>query len=133
VQVVAGEDLRRADAALAARARVARAARDDGGDDDALADEVTGAVACRLDDAADLVSERQRQRVPRAHAVVQEPDVGVAHAAAGDAHQHVSFRERRCLAFDELHRLARGRHLERSDRGHRASSLRSWKVAPRWT
>ena len=61
VDVVAREDLRRADTALAAPARIARAAWHHGRNDHALADESGAGGACALDDAADLVAERQRQ------------------------------------------------------------------------
>ena len=68
-----------------------------------------GAGAGRDDAAADLVAERQRQRVVGPHAVVVVAEVGVADAAAGDGdHDFAGARLR-----------AKRRALERRiDRGH---------------
>jgi hypothetical protein len=115
VQVVAREDLCRADVPAAGAARAARAARDHRGHDDGLPRETADVVRGALDDAADLVSQGQGERVPRPHAVVPEGEVRVADAAPGDADEDVSRRRIVDRPLDAAHGLARGGHLERTD------------------
>ena len=47
--------------------------------------------------AGDLVAEDERQRVARADLAGVEADVGVADAAAGDAHPHIVETQGRCV------------------------------------
>ena len=54
-----------------------------------------GAGAGRDDAAADLVAERQRQRMVGPHAVVEVAEVGVADAAAGDRDDDLAGTRRR--------------------------------------
>ena len=86
LDVVARHLLRAADRRQTALAEVAFAARQHGGDDHRLADPALGARSGRDDVPADLVAERQRQRMVGPHAVVEVAEVGVADAAAGDRH-----------------------------------------------
>ena len=105
LDVVAGEDLVRADRAVTVQAGGALAARDDRRHDDVAPQPLCGAIAGRDHGAADLVAEGQRVRVPGWHPVVVEAEVGVTDAAAGDAHEDLA-RAGRGLACDERHRLA---------------------------
>ena len=101
VDVVARHLLRAADRRKTALAEVAFAARQHGRDDHRLADPALGAGAGRDDAAADLVAERERQRMVGPHAVVVVAEVGVADAAAGDRDDDLAGtrrgRERRAL------------------------------------
>ncbi len=56
--------------------------------------------------AAHLVAQRQRERMARRHAVVEEAEIRVAHATARDADQHLA-RSGIDVASFEHHRLAR--------------------------
>ena len=87
VVVVAWEQLLRADGAAPRLAHRAVAARNDGGHHDVSADPLAGALTCVDDRAADLVAQGERQRMARGHAVVEEAEVRMAHAAARHAHQ----------------------------------------------
>ncbi len=77
-----------ADGRAAALAQIAFAAGEHGRHDHRLAEPALGARAGGDDAAADLVAERQRQRMVGAHAVVEVAEVGVADAAAGDRDHH---------------------------------------------
>ncbi len=84
LDVVARHLLLAADRREAALAQIALAARQHGGNDHGLAHPAFGAGAGRDHVAADLVAERERQRMVGAHAVVEVAEIGVADAAAGD-------------------------------------------------
>jgi hypothetical protein len=90
LDVVARHLLRAADGAQAAPAQVAFAAGQHCRHDDRLAGPGLGAVARGDDDTADLMAQRQRQRLVGAHAVVVVAQVGVAHATAGDLDDHLA-------------------------------------------
>ena len=92
VNVVAGEDLPGTDPSVPSAARGALAAGDHRGHDDLPADPTLGARSGLDHATADLVSKRQRKTVPRRHAVVVVPEVGMADAAALDCDQDVSRR-----------------------------------------
>jgi hypothetical protein len=89
LDVVAGHFLRAADGGEAAAAQVAFAAGQHRRDNHGLAQPALGALARTDDAAADFVTERQRQRLVGAHAVVQVPEVGVAHSATRDGDDHL--------------------------------------------
>jgi hypothetical protein len=89
VDVRAGEDLLAADRGAAGAAQRAGAAGDDRRHHHLAPDERGVRRPGVLDDAGDLVPEHQRERLARPDAVVEEAEVGVADAAAGDAHHHL--------------------------------------------
>ena len=84
LDVVARHLLRGADRGQAALARVALSARQHGRHDHRLADPRAGMLAGRDDASADLVAERERQRMVGPHPVVEIPEVRVAHTAPGN-------------------------------------------------
>ena len=86
LDVVAGHLLLRADGGQTAPAQIAFAAGQHRRHDHRLVGPGLGTGATGHHPAADLVAQRQRQRVLGAHAVVVVAQVGVAHAAAGHGH-----------------------------------------------
>ncbi len=105
LDVIAGHLLAAADRGAAALARAALAAGNDRRNDDLPADPRGCAVAGRHHRAADLVPERERQRLVGAHAVVEVAEVGVADAAAGHRDEHLAV-ARAFRAALEAHRAA---------------------------
>ena len=89
MHVAAWKDLMRADLAVAGAARAAFTARQHGGHDHGASEPRRGAGAGLDDAAADFVAEREGERMPRRHAVVEEAEIGVTDAAAGDLDDHV--------------------------------------------
>ena len=93
---------------LAGTAGRAGAAADPGIDRDAVADHrAFGIRSCAFDHAGDLMAERERQRailgdveplvVAEREIAVLQMQVGMAHAAAFDAHQHFAAARRRTI------------------------------------
>ncbi len=104
---------------LAAAARRASAATDPGIDRDAAADgRAVGFVSRGFDHAGDLVSERERQRAvlgdveplvaAEQEIAVLQMQVGMAHAAALDAHQHFAAARRGAVDHGLAERLPVG-------------------------
>jgi len=110
LDIVARHLLAAADDAQAALAQIALAAGQHRRHDHRDAHPVLGTGAGSDDAAADLVAERERQRLVGAHAVVVVAEIGVADAATGDLHHHLAD-ARLDVEIDTLERCLRCRHL----------------------
>lgn len=105
VNVAPRKNLLRADLRSPGTAGIALAAGNHGGNHDRSAEPLARMIAGLHDGAADLVPERQRERMPRGDTVVIEPEIRVADAASRDFnHDFVS--SGADLAFFEDHRSA---------------------------
>jgi hypothetical protein len=89
MHVAAWKDLMRADLPMAGAARVAFPTRQHGGYDHGASEPRRGGSAGFDDAAADFVAEREGERMPRGDPVVEEAEIGVTDAAAGDLDDHV--------------------------------------------
>lgn len=90
VDVVAREDLFRADLPASRPAGRARTAWEHGGHHGGLSQPALCGGARLHDDAADLVAEREREGMAGGDAVVEEAQVGVADAAPGHLDDHLA-------------------------------------------
>jgi hypothetical protein len=114
MHVVSGKDLTRTDGAPRRPARLALPAGDDGGHDDRLSQPRSLSLTGLDHPAADLVAEAERKGAPRRNALVDEAQVGVAHAAAGDLDDDLA-RSARLVALIPPHGLALAMKQKRSE------------------
>ena len=90
MQVVAGEDLVRADRPSSVPARGTVAAGDDCRDDNVSPHPLLGTVTGRDHRTRDLVAEHQGEWVPGRHSVVEVAQIRVADAAARDFYENLT-------------------------------------------
>ena len=110
LDVVARHDLGATDRAVSRGAELAGAAGHHRRHDHRAADPLSRRAARTHHPAADLVTERERQRLVGAHAVVVVAEVGVADAAAGDLDHHLVGGQLADLELGADHRPTRLHH-----------------------
>jgi hypothetical protein len=119
MDIISRHHLLGADRALPGPACRADSTRRHGGNDDRPADPPLHGLGRSDDFPRDLVTERERKLVTGTDSVEQEPEVGVAQAAAHDAHDDLALTRLEACHLAPNEGLAQGAHFP-SEPGRRS-------------